>query len=253
MPHCAFAVHNEQGLRNRIVAQKVHGWGFSDLVQYSGMRKGTVHRLLACLVRERLVSQRKADRHYLPGPLMFELGLALPNYGEFVTASQLTLKRLTRKTGMVAYLFLRSGAEFVCAGREGTSNLKGLSIEIGTRRPLLSAAGGIAMLIAIRGEDGAAVLESNVQAIKRFGRCRPFLRSSSAGPGSTRLTWTKQGGRWLPALRLDVHPHLSGVPHLPRAVALIETTALTCGGGGHVGEQAATPAVGGTNRALARR
>jgi hypothetical protein len=49
-----------------------------------------------------------------------------------------------------------------------------------------------------------------------------------------------------------VSTYLSGVPHLPRATELTETTALTCGGRDHGGKQTATPAVGEANRALAR-
>ena len=54
------------------------GWRLSDLAAACGLDKGTAHRILASLVQERLVRQRPGDRRYLPGPLLFELSLALP-------------------------------------------------------------------------------------------------------------------------------------------------------------------------------
>lgn len=155
-----------------IATRRQIGWPLADLAEHSAMAKGTVHRLLACLVRERLVRQRARDRHYLPGPLMFELGLALPSFLQFVSACEPSLKRLARKTGLVSYLLLRSGADFVCAARQGSSELKALSIEIGTRRPLLSAAGGIAMLVALPRREAAELIEENARELSRFGPTR---------------------------------------------------------------------------------
>jgi len=152
-----------------IAARGRFGWRLSDLARHCQMSKGTMHRVLGGLARERLVLQRAADRHYLPGPLLFELGLALPSFSEFLGASQAPLRRIARKTGMVAYLFLRSGNDFVCASRQGTSELKALSIEIGTRRPLLSAAGGIAILVALEKAESGPVLEDNLREIGHFG------------------------------------------------------------------------------------
>ena len=52
------------------------GWRLSDLAQRCQMDVGTTHRILACLGKERLVHRRPSDRHYLPGPMLFELGLS---------------------------------------------------------------------------------------------------------------------------------------------------------------------------------
>jgi DNA-binding IclR family transcriptional regulator len=50
----------------------------------------------------------------------------------------------------------------------GTSNLKALSIEVGTRRPLITAAGGIAMLIEM-GEQTSQAMQKNMKDVARFG------------------------------------------------------------------------------------
>jgi len=81
--------------------------------------RATTHRLLACLVRERMVRQRSSDRHYFPGPLLFELSLANPVYEDFQAAARAPVERLYRSFGTMAALFLRSGCESVCTVRAG--------------------------------------------------------------------------------------------------------------------------------------
>jgi len=44
--------------------------------------------MLAALAKERLVQQRPGDKRYLPGPLLYELGLSLPGHHAFHAAAQ---------------------------------------------------------------------------------------------------------------------------------------------------------------------
>ena len=148
------------------------GWRLSDLAAHCSLRSSTVHRLLACLARERFVKQRGSDRHYIPGPMLFELSLSLPQYAEFLEACSGPLSRLARRIGTVSYLMLRSGADFVCAARGGSPTLKAHSIEIGTRRPLMSAAGGVAMLVALGEEEMRRIVDRNLHDVRRFGTAR---------------------------------------------------------------------------------
>jgi DNA-binding IclR family transcriptional regulator len=93
--------------------------------------------MLVCLVRQRLVKQRPADRHYLPGPMLFELGLALPELSALQNRARTWLAALAKHRPSVAFLFFRSGDDFVCAERAGNSDLKALTImpERGGRSP----------------------------------------------------------------------------------------------------------------------
>jgi DNA-binding IclR family transcriptional regulator len=148
------------------------GWRLTDLAAHCALDKGTAHRMLAGLTQERLVQQRPGDRHYVPGPLLFELGLALPHWSAFQAACASALTRLARRTGAVYFLYLRSGDEFVCAVRVGSTPLKGLSIEVGTRRPLAVSAMGAAMLIALPKEERAAATRANLKQVAAFGTAR---------------------------------------------------------------------------------
>src|SRR5579864_2632796 len=86
------------------------GLQLSDLAALCGLRKSTAHRILACLVREGLLRQRTYDRNYVPGPLLFELGLSSsPERGELQHAAKIKLAALAKETSGVAFMYYRSG------------------------------------------------------------------------------------------------------------------------------------------------
>lgn len=159
-------------LLKKIAARGSFGWRLSDLAAHCELDKGTAHRILACLQRERLVRQRARDHHYLPGPLLFELSLTLGELDEFCAACQAPLARVARRTRGVAFLYLRSGSDFVCAARVGASPLKGLAIQVGTRQPLATSAGGVAILLALPPEESRAIVAANMKQLAHFGELR---------------------------------------------------------------------------------
>src|SRR4051812_33671562 len=73
------------------------GWRLLDLAQHCGIERTTTHRILTALVRQRLAEQRPGDRRYVPGPLLFELGLSVPAYSGFQAACAAPLSRLVRR------------------------------------------------------------------------------------------------------------------------------------------------------------
>ncbi|MFT3821156.1 MAG: helix-turn-helix domain-containing protein [Rubrivivax sp.] len=158
----------------RVIATRPQfGWRLSDLAAVCGLDKGTVHRMLACLVDERLVEQRASDRHYLPGPLMFELGLALPDSTQFQRVAESHLQPFARRLGGVVLLQLRSGNEYVCSLRLGALSLTALMVYPGTRRPLFTSAGGIAILQTLDADAQRRILLDNVaQEIAKQGAGR---------------------------------------------------------------------------------
>nr|WP_145549942.1 helix-turn-helix domain-containing protein [Variovorax boronicumulans] len=153
-----------------VAARPQFGWRLSDLAAASGIDRGTVHRMLGCLVEERLVAQRASDRHYLPGPLLFELGLALPDHAQFQRRAETQLAAFARRMAGVAVLVLRSGNEYVCCLRAGSLPLTGSVLYPGNRRPLFTTAAGVAILQTLDAAEQRAVLLDNVaQEIARCG------------------------------------------------------------------------------------
>ena len=149
------------------------GWRLSDLASSCDIDKGTAHRILACLVRERLVQQRASDRHYVAGPLLYELGLSLPGYSAFPQACKEQLTKFAERMHGVVLLLLRSGNEYVCAIRVGAPVLSEMLVHVGTRRPLFTSVGGVAMLQAMPESEAGAVLAHNIgQEVARRGNAR---------------------------------------------------------------------------------
>ena len=158
----------------RVIASRPEfGWRLSDLAAACTQDKATVHRMLTCMVEERLVEQRASDRHYLPGPLMYELGLALPNRAPFQRCAEATVQAFARRMAGIGLLLLRSGNEYVCSVRAGTLSLSGLMIHPGARRPLFTSVGGVAILQTLPAEEVRKVHLDNVeQEIARRGTGR---------------------------------------------------------------------------------
>jgi len=152
-----------------IAARGRFGWGLRDLAERCGLDRATTHRALAALVRERMVQQRRSDRHYLPGPLIFELSLAMPAYAEFQAAARPAINRLYRRFDTMAALFLRSGSESVCALRAGAPPYVGARLEVGTRGPLVANAGGTAILIALPADERQRIVTQNLRHIAWLG------------------------------------------------------------------------------------
>ena len=158
----------------RVMASRPEfGWRLSDLAAACQLDKATVHRMLSCLVDERLVEQRASDRHYLPGPLMFELGLALPQRTQFHRHAEAKVQVFAKRMGGIALLLLRSGNEYVCCVRAGTLPLSGLLVHPGARRPLFTSVGGVAILQTLPPDELRQVMADNLaQEIARRGSDR---------------------------------------------------------------------------------
>jgi len=124
------------------------GWRLIDLGKHCDLDDSTTHRLMSCLAALRLAKQRPGDRRYVPGPLLYELGLVLPDYHALREACRRNLSRIARRTEWVASMHLRSADESVCIDRTGSSSVQ-LMVEVGNRRPLAGLAIGAAMLIGL--------------------------------------------------------------------------------------------------------
>lgn len=149
------------------------GWRLSDLAATCGLDKGTAHRMLSALVVERLVQQRPGDKRYLPGPLLYELGLSLHGQHAFQAAAEKQLAAWARRLNADALLLLRSGYEYVCSVRQGPAKAPGLMVDPGTRRPLFTSVGGVAILQALPAAEASDILENNIaQEVAKRGTAR---------------------------------------------------------------------------------
>lgn len=148
------------------------GWGLTALAETAGLKKATVHRILARLELEGLVHRRGADQHYFLGPLLLELSLATPGFHEFIAISKRSMASLAKRTGLAAILSLRSGNESVVAARAGSREGKGILIEVGARRLLMGSTGGAAILAGLAPDIQTTIVAQNLVALKERGGVR---------------------------------------------------------------------------------
>jgi DNA-binding IclR family transcriptional regulator len=170
----------------RAVAERGHvGSPLSELASECRLDKSTAHRILAGLVRERLIHQR-ADRHYVLGPMLFELGLsALPERRNLQHAARNRLAALAKEAAGIAFLSFRSGDDCVCALRLGSARIdaKKYTVFPGTRRPLALTTGGAAILVSLPRPEALGVIERNLQRLCAYpdldpGRVRLMMEVS---------------------------------------------------------------------------
>jgi DNA-binding IclR family transcriptional regulator len=166
------------------------GWRLSDLAEETGLDHATVHRMLSCLVQERLATRVRGSLRYSLGSLAYELGLAAaPNFAIDRLAGA-GLAKLASITRAMVFMNIRSGFDSVCVARhEGRSVLKAYTVDVGTRRPLCLSAGGAAILISLPKHEQASVTAANLEAIAHRGPAREIAvrrmlrRSAELGYG----------------------------------------------------------------------
>ena len=161
------------------LSRRTTGWRMSDLARECGLDLATVHRLLRALSEAGLAVRRESDRHFLVGPEMMNIGLAAGYHGSLVLAARRLAREVAAASRQVAFVYLRSGEDFTCIARGGRSALKGLSVQVGTRRPLAVSAGGRVLaenLVRVR-----RVGEQRVRGVERM-----WQRSLQAGHGLNR-------------------------------------------------------------------
>ena len=236
------SIERAMALLREISARGQFGWQLSDLATRCRIERSTAHRILACLVRERMVRQRPSDRHYMPGPLLFELGLAVPEFGELQHAARSRLNALARRTNGIAFLFMRSGDDFVCAVRAGGSELKAVSCVPGTRRPLVLSAGGVAILLALPVAEARATIRRNLSALSRYDEerirgIRSMLYRTHAtgfavnggdtihGINGFGLALCDEGGRPFASIAISGPEHSLTLERLPELRQLLQETA----------------------------
>jgi DNA-binding IclR family transcriptional regulator len=151
-----------------VSSRRGYGWRLTDLAEHSGLSLSTASRLVGCLIRERYIQVRRDDRHYVLGPALFELSLCLnPAYSEFLAACNACLMRISRQESAVVYVMIRNDTESVCIARQGTFEHTAVTVEVGSRRPLISTAGGLAILISLGASEMNRVLKDNRDQVRR--------------------------------------------------------------------------------------
>jgi DNA-binding IclR family transcriptional regulator len=156
------AIQRASSLMRLLASRSRAGLRLADVVKASGLEHPTAHRILKGLVAEGLVMQDPGSRHYLLGPLVFELGLAAAPQFSLPDVCRPSLNRIAEKTGDTVFLTVRSGNDSVCIDRrEGSFPIKTFTLEVGARRPLGAGAGGLALLMLLPEQAVSGIVAAN--------------------------------------------------------------------------------------------
>lgn len=121
---------------------------------------------------------------YAIGPLVAELAASRPDWVDLPGEVTPDLRQLARRYRVVSFLYARSDNDFVCLARQDGIDMRALAVQRGTRRPLVTSAGGAAMLVELPADERRAVIRANLAELQTFGKerisgIRAMLRESA--------------------------------------------------------------------------
>jgi DNA-binding IclR family transcriptional regulator len=155
------AAHNRNGLR------------LVDAIRNTRLDRSTVHRILRCLVEEKLIAQDSHRRYFLGGGTM-ELGLCANSRFNIRDLCEPSLVRLAQQTDDVVFLSVRDGLDMVCLDRkEGNFPIKTFTLEVGDRRPLGVNVRSVAILCELPAEEVRRIVTANAARLNNYTRSTP--------------------------------------------------------------------------------
>lgn len=168
--------HGTQSIERTILLLKelatygAKGARVSQIADALKLEYPTVHRMIRCLVAQRMVEREPATMRYSLGPLVYELGLSVPAKLNLRELCDPITTRIAEVTGDTVFLNVRSGLDVLCIDRkEGNYPIKTLIFEVGNRRPLGVGAGGLALLMPLDDQELEAVVQANAARLQAFG------------------------------------------------------------------------------------
>jgi DNA-binding IclR family transcriptional regulator len=131
-----------------------------EVQQKTDLTRGTVHRILGALSRHGLVEQDFGTRRYY---IDREANFISSEYSRRAERLRMLcrepLREAAAELGSTLLLLARADESSICIDRySGAARSQPLTVEIGTRRPLIAGAGGIAILAALPRTESATIL-----------------------------------------------------------------------------------------------
>ncbi|MCU1504101.1 MAG: Transcriptional regulator, IclR family [Ilumatobacteraceae bacterium] len=142
----------------RLFTEGDRAWSLTEVARAAGLTTGTTHRILATLVRERLLANDPASERYRIGPdSLFLFAAAARRFGIAATRSELEV--VVSRTHETAALGVLDGCDTIVVLQVESDLPLRFSRPIGTRVPMHVSAMGKAIL-AFSGRDSSATLDA---------------------------------------------------------------------------------------------
>lgn len=235
------SIERTVALLRELATAGVEGARLVDLAGRTQIEYPTAHRMVQCLVKQRLIAKDPTTRRYSLGPLVYELGLAAKPRLDPRRLCEPMLQRLAEITGDTVFLNIRSGLDAVCVDRrEGTCPIKVHVYEVGARRPLGVGAGGLALLMRLPWPEIQEVVKENASrlaacaglspqsvfaALRRARDIGHVVTSGVLVPGITSVALPFGGAGSMPAAAVTVSTVSSRMP-VSRQRELVQEIAL---------------------------
>jgi DNA-binding IclR family transcriptional regulator len=147
--------------RNRVGAR------LTDIATALSLEPPTAHRLLQGLAGGRMVRFDAATKLYRLGPELYELGMTAAEHFDLLEVLGPSVQRLVDATGDSVVVTVRSGVDGVCVDhRAGVFPIRTSVVSVGSRRPLSSGAGGLAILATLEQAQAERIVAENVAGDK---------------------------------------------------------------------------------------
>ncbi|MBW2592831.1 MAG: IclR family transcriptional regulator, partial [Deltaproteobacteria bacterium] len=137
------------------------GINLSDLARKTNFPVSTVHRIVAVLVSEELISYDPILKCYKLGFGLYALGHKAHQFSIRDTYRK-SIEQIAEITGETVYLMVRSGFDSICIDLvEGKSPIRIMAYDVGTRKPLGVGAGGLALLAFLPDNEIKTIIKFN--------------------------------------------------------------------------------------------
>lgn len=198
-----------------------HGTTLSEVARDCALARSTAHRILRCLVEERLACGPGPDKRYGMGELVHELSLAPSASGLEVAHWRSVVATISRRTGATAYLMRRSGVEAVCLVKADSQALmRFVPVEVGERRLLGVGAGATALLAALDAEHCEQVIRLVTPGLAAYPRLNPASLRNAVRMTRKSGFALSQGTVVADGFGMGIAvPSAGGAPHLALSIA----------------------------------
>jgi DNA-binding IclR family transcriptional regulator len=164
-------------IMNALSRASTHGLRLVDIMEATGLGKGTAHRLVNGLTEQGLIDFEQESGRFFIGMRVLAWASSARNRFSLARLAEPSLARIARTTGDTIYLVARSGDHAVCVDSwEGSFPIKVLTFAIGDRRPLGIGAGSLAMLACLPDQEVERVLGQQAKERSEYAIGEPVLR-----------------------------------------------------------------------------
>jgi DNA-binding IclR family transcriptional regulator len=158
------------GVLKHVVANGSHGLTVADLVALSGLERPTMHRIVQALERQGLLKRPEGSKRYVLGDYCRQMAAAFADRADLRTVCEPVLRGVSEETGNSSFLIGRVGYESICLARViGSYLVQVLTVNVGSRQPLGTGAGGLAILSTLPPAEQSECIRANAKRLGSYG------------------------------------------------------------------------------------